>query len=114
VENLCEICNKNNCICNTNALYLRKNKFDMETTVRKQQASFRLNEDLLKALKIEAKRANRSLNNYVECLLMNVVSEIQNKETLEAIEEVRSGKYLQNKPVDMTNPDSMLKSILDE
>jgi hypothetical protein len=113
VENPCEICNENNCICNTNALYLRK-KLDMETTVRKQQASFRLNEDLLKALKIEAKRANRSLNNYVECVLMKVVNEIHNKETLEAIEEVRTGKYLQNKPVDMTDPESMLKSILDE
>jgi hypothetical protein len=45
---------------------------------------------------------------------MKVVNEIHNKETLEAIEEVRTGKYLQNKPVDMTDPESMLKSILDE
>ena len=85
----------------------------MDTTVRKQQTSFRLNADLLERLKSEAKKENRSLNNYVECVLMDVVYNKSNKETMEAIDEVRSGRYLKNQPVDMTDPESMMKSILE-
>lgn len=36
----------------------------------RKQVSFRLREDLLIALKIEAKKGNKSLNNFVECILM--------------------------------------------
>lgn len=41
----------------------------MEAVVRKQ-TSFRLREDLLQILQEHAKRANRSLNNFVESTLM--------------------------------------------
>ena len=44
----------------------------MEAVIRKQ-TSFRLREDLLKVLQEEAKKANRSLNNYVESMLMDAV-----------------------------------------
>lgn len=46
---------------------------DIMTTNKKiarKQVSFRLREDLLIALKIEARKANKSLNNFVECILM--------------------------------------------
>jgi len=45
----------------------------METVVRKQ-TSFRLSETLLEQLKIEANKVNRSLNNFVENALMELVS----------------------------------------
>lgn len=85
----------------------------MDTTIQKQQTSFRLNTKLLEQLKAEAKKENRSLNNYVECILMDVLANRPNKETMEAIQEVRSGKYLRNKPVDLTDTESMMKSILE-
>ncbi|MDR1172869.1 MAG: toxin-antitoxin system HicB family antitoxin, partial [Bacteroidales bacterium] len=39
----------------------------------KKSVAFRLNENLLNRLKEEAKKANRSLNNYVECVLIDRV-----------------------------------------
>ena len=44
----------------------------MEAVVRKQ-TSFRLREDLLQILQEQAKKANRSLNNFVESTLMDAV-----------------------------------------
>ena len=44
----------------------------MGTKAIKRQTAFRLNEDLLERLKEKAKKANRSLSNYVECILMNL------------------------------------------
>ena len=41
--------------------------------VPKKQTAFRFSEDLLKRLKIMARKENRSLNNYVEKVLMDVV-----------------------------------------
>lgn len=64
----------------------------METAIKRQTA-FRLNEELLERLKAAAKREHRSLNNYVERVLMNVVYNEPNDETKAAIEEARSGKH---------------------
>ena len=64
----------------------------MEAVIRKQ-TSFRLREDLLKVLQEEAKKANRSLNNYVESMLMDAVYSEPNEETKAAIKEARTGKY---------------------
>ena len=64
----------------------------MEAVIRKQ-TSFRLREDLLKVLQEEARKANRSLNNYVESMLMEVVYSEPNEETKAAIKEARSGKF---------------------
>ena len=44
----------------------------MEVVVKKLTA-FRLNNDLLDMLKSAAKREHRSLNNFVECLLMDAI-----------------------------------------
>ena len=46
----------------------------METkALDRKQTAFRLRKDLLERLKIEARKENRSLNNYVESVLMDVV-----------------------------------------
>lgn len=63
----------------------------MDVSVKKQTA-FRLDSDLLVALKAAAKREHRSLNNFVETLLMDIMYNEPNEETKAAIEEARSGK----------------------
>lgn len=80
----------------------------METVIRKQ-TSFRLREDLLQVLQEHAKKANRSLNNFVECTLMNAIYSEPNEETIEAINEARSGKYAGS--IDTTDFESFMKSV---
>ncbi len=60
----------------------------------KTLTSFRLNTKLVERLRELAKESNRSLNNYVETLLLDVVYHEPNEETVEALEEVKSGKKL--------------------
>jgi hypothetical protein len=64
----------------------------MATTVVRKPASFRLRADLIEKLKRNAARENRTLNNYVESVLLDVVCHEPNEETKAAIEEVMSGK----------------------
>ena len=64
----------------------------MATTVVRKPASFRLRVDLIEKLKRNATRENRTLNNYVESVLLDVVCHEPNEETKAAIEEVMSGK----------------------
>jgi len=64
-------------------------------TSDKTLTSFRLNTKLVQRLKELAKNSNRSLNNYVETLLLDIVYHEPNNETIEAIKEVRSGKKLE-------------------
>ncbi len=59
----------------------------METRVVKKQTAFRLNENLVNRLKAEARRTNRSLSNYVECILMESLYNEPNDETKAAIKE---------------------------
>ncbi|MBR0501332.1 MAG: hypothetical protein IJJ72_10130 [Bacteroidales bacterium] len=47
---------------------------------------------MISRLKVKAKKENRSLNNYVETVLMDIAYSEQNDETIAAIEEARSGK----------------------
>lgn len=82
------------------------------TTIKRRQTSFRLRTDLLEGLKAKAAHANRTLNNYVETLLMNDVTEYltPNQETIHAIEEARSH---QNDP-DLEiydNVDDLMKAL---
>lgn len=79
----------------------------MEAVIKKQTA-FRLDSDLLDALKSAAKREHRSLNNFVECLLMDIMYKEPNEETKVAIEEARSGKNL--KKVDTSSFENFIKS----
>lgn len=80
----------------------------MEATVKKQTA-FRLDNNLLEMLKAAAKREHRSLNNYVECLLMNFMYNQPNEETKAAIEEARSRKSAGK--LDMSNFEAFMKSV---
>jgi len=63
--------------------------------VPKKQTAFRFSEDLLKRLKIMARKENRSLNNYVEKVLMDVVYDEPNEETKNAIKEAQEDKNLE-------------------
>ena len=48
----------------------------------RKQTAFRLRTDLLDRLKVAAKKENRSLNNYVESVLLEAVYREPNEETL--------------------------------
>ena len=82
----------------------------METasTIRKQ-TSFRLSEDLLTRLQIEAKRHNRSLNNLVATVLIAFVSERPNKTTLAAMKEAETSDSLET--LDMKSFRSFVESL---
>ncbi len=73
-----------------------KYNINMDTiALDRKQTAFRLRKDLLERLKIEARKENRSLNNYVESVLMDVVYKIPNDETLAAMKEAKEGKSLE-------------------
>ena len=59
-------------------------------SVTRKQTSFRLSENLLKRLRIEANKHNRSLKNLVESALLAFVSEKPNKTTLAALKEAET------------------------
>ena len=61
----------------------------METAVR-VQASFRLKADLMERLRMGAKASNRSLNNFVENVLLDAMYHEPNDVTKAAIAEARS------------------------
>ena len=63
----------------------------METTVR-VHASFRLKADLIERLRMGAKASNRSLNNFVESVLLDAMYHEPNDTTKAAIAEARSNK----------------------
>ena len=79
----------------------------MEAVTRKQ-TSFRLREDLLKVLQEEAKKANRSLNNFVESTLMDAMYSEPNEDTITAINEARTGKFAGT--VDTSSMEAFIKS----
>lgn len=61
----------------------------------KIQTAFRFDSELLRRLKIKAKQENRSLNNYVETVLMDVVYDVPNEETVRAIREAKNGENIE-------------------
>ena len=91
-----------------NALFCIENSNCMKKTDKKL-VMFRLNSDLLDTLKSAAKCEHRSLNNFVECILRNVMYSEPNEETKAAIEEARAGKNL--KKVDMSSFENFMKSL---
>ncbi|MCL3851447.1 toxin-antitoxin system protein [Parabacteroides sp. GYB001] len=80
----------------------------MDAVVRKQ-TSFRLREDLLQVLQEQAKKANRSLNNFVESTLMDAIYSEPNEETIAAINEARSGKFAGK--IDASSFEAFMKSV---
>lgn len=83
----------------------------MEATIQKKATMFRLNVDLLERLKEMAKREHRSLNNFVECILLDVAYNEPNELTKAAIEEARSGRLRDVQPVDTSSVEAMFKSV---
>jgi len=83
----------------------------MATTTIRKPASFRLREDLLKRLKSNAVRENRTLNNYVESVLLDYIFNEPNETTKAAIMEATSDRN-PNKVYD--NVDDMFNDILSE
>lgn len=81
----------------------------MDIAIQKKAQSFRLSVDLIERLKKLAKRQNRSLNNFVECVLLDAAYNEPNEETEAAINEARAGK-LQG-PLDVSSVDAMYKSM---
>ena len=80
-------------------------------TITRKNTSFRLRTDLLERLRHNAANANRTLNNYVESVLLDVVYHEPNEVTKAAIEEVMSGR---NPGKVYTNVDEMFDDILNE
>ena len=82
----------------------------MEIALKKNQ-SFRLSVNLIERLKLLAKHQNRSLNNYVETLLLDAAFHDPNATTLAAMKEVESG-ILRNEPeIDLSSIEAMEKSL---
>jgi predicted transcriptional regulator len=81
----------------------------MDTALQKKPQSFRLSVDLIERLKILARQQNRSLNNFVECALLDVAYSKPNQATIDAIKEAESGQ-LQG-PLDVSSVDAMYKSM---
>lgn len=81
----------------------------MEAIIDRKQTAFRLSTELLARLRELAKKQNRSLNNFVESVLMNIAYNEPNEETQAAIEEARKGKHAGT--IDMTDFNKFMESI---
>ena len=83
----------------------------MDTVIERKPASFRLRTDLLERLRRNAIRQNRTLNNYVESLLLDIVYNEPNDTTRAAIEEAMTGR---NRNKVYSSADEMMNDILGE
>lgn len=67
----------------------------------RKQTAFRLRTDLLDRLKVAAKKENRSLNNYVESVLLDAVFREPNDETLAAMKDAKENRNLETLDLDI-------------
>ena len=81
----------------------------MTIVIERKQTAFRLSTSLLNKLREAAERENRSLNNYVESVLMDAVNSNPNKLTLAAMKEARENRDLET--LDVNNLDSLIASL---
>lgn len=81
----------------------------METTIIRTQTAFRLSTELLKRLKTEARKQNRSLNNFVESVLMDAVYRIPNAQTMAAVKEAREDENLET--INLDNLEEFIESL---
>ena len=91
--------------------FVRKHitRITMAIAMERRQTAFRLSSELLEKLKEAAERENRSLNNYVESVLMDVVYSNPNKLTLAAMKEARDNNKLES--LDPNNLESIIESL---
>ena len=81
----------------------------MAIVIERKQTAFRLSTSLLNKLREAAERENRSLNNYVESVLMDAVNNNPNKLTLAAMKEARENRDLET--LDADNLESVIASL---
>ena len=81
----------------------------MEATIARTQTAFRLSTELLKRLKIEARKQNRSLNNFVESVLMDAVYRTPNAHTMAAVKEARENDNLES--INLDNLEGFIESL---
>ncbi len=81
----------------------------MALAAKRKSAMFRLHAELIDRLKQLAARDNRSLNNYVETVLMDVAYNTPNATTVAAMNEAQNDENLTT--VDMNSYESFLKSL---
>lgn len=86
-----------------------QNDIIMDIALEKKAHVFRLPSYLLDKLKELATKDRRSLNNYVEGLLLDAVYNEPNDVTRASFEEAKAGKL--EGPIDTTSVDTMLKSM---
>lgn len=82
----------------------------MEIALKKNQ-SFRLSVELIDRLRQLAKRQNRSLNNYVETLLLEAAYHEPNAVTIAAMKEAESGKLRDEQALDISSVEAMEKTM---
>jgi len=82
----------------------------MDIVIKKNQ-SFRLPVSLIEHLKQLARNHNRSLNNYVETVLLDAVYREPNATTLAAMREVESGALRNAPALDLSSIEAMEKSM---
>ncbi|MGM9860265.1 MAG: toxin-antitoxin system protein, partial [Muribaculaceae bacterium] len=83
----------------------------MDIALPKKNQSFRLSVDLIARLRLLAKRQNRSLNNYVETLLIDAAYSEPNDTTLAAMKEAQSGSLRDTNPLDLSSIEAMERSM---
>ena len=81
----------------------------MESAISRTQTAFRLSNELLKRLKIEARKQNRSLNNFVESVLMDAVYRTPNARTMAALNEARENDNLET--INLDNLEGFIDSL---
>lgn len=86
-----------------------QNDITMDKALERKAHVFRLPTYLLNKLKELAAKDRRSLNNYVEGLLLDAVYHEPNEATKAAFEEAKAGKF--EGPIDTSSVESMLKSM---
>lgn len=81
----------------------------MDIVIEKKAQSFRLPVALIERLKKMARKQNRSLNNFVECALLDLAYSEPNETTIAAINEAKSGQLVGE--LDVSSVDAMYKSM---
>lgn len=81
----------------------------MNIAIQKKAQSFRLSVELIERLKKLARLENRSLNNFVECALIDLAYHEPNDQTAKAIEDAKAGIY--EGTLDVSSVDAMYKSM---
>ena len=79
-----------------------------KTSINRKQTAFRLSTDLIDRLRQAARKENRSLNNFVESVLIDVVYNEPNEVTEAAVNEAKAGKFAGT--VDTSSMEAFIKS----